>query len=157
MKDFLFLKTILADIWVEVSIATFFECCSSCRCCHSKQKWRKTCRHSNCIFCMTKVVVSFWVNKQTRPRLLELANYINCFPLEITRDIDFIQSILKRVPRWQVSWIRSYYWLRLGRIRVKGHFLMSIITSMNLINLRSWESSETSAPYINKKKHKREE
>ena len=29
---------------------------------------------------------------------------------------------------------------------------MSIITSMNLINLQSWESSETSAPYINKKK-----
>ena len=39
------------------------------------------------------------------------------------------------------------------RIRARGHFLMSIITSMNVINLQSWASSETTAPYVNLKKN----
>ena len=39
----------------------------------------ETCRNSgnsNCRFCMTKIVVSFWDNKQFRPRLLVLANFV---------------------------------------------------------------------------------
>ena len=46
-------------------------------------------------------------NKQTRPRLLVLANFTTCLPPEIPRDIAFIPSILERVQRWPVSWIRS--------------------------------------------------
>jgi len=43
------------------------------------------------------------------------------------------------------------------RIGARGHFLMSIRRSMNLINLPSWASSETSAPYINYKKKTKKE
>ena len=53
-----------------------------------------------------KIVVSFWENEQSRPRFLKFANFIFCLPPEIPRDIAFIPSILKRVQRWWVSWIR---------------------------------------------------
>ena len=46
-------------------------------------------------------------NKQTRSRLLVLANFTTCSPSEIPRDIAFIPSILEHMQRWQVSWIRS--------------------------------------------------
>ena len=45
--------------------------------------------------------------KQTRSRLLVLANFTTCLPPEIPRDIAFIPSILEHMQRWQVSWIRS--------------------------------------------------
>jgi len=38
---------------------------------------------------------------------LVLANFITCLLPEIPRDIAFIPSILERVQRWQVPWIRS--------------------------------------------------
>ena len=38
--------------------------------------------------------------------LLVLANFITCLPPETPRDIAFIPSILERVQRWQVLWIR---------------------------------------------------
>ena len=41
---------------------------------------------------------AFRENKQTRPRLLVLANFVTCLPPEIPRDI----AILKRVQRWRV-------------------------------------------------------
>ena len=53
------------------------------------------------------IVVSFWQNKQTRPRFLALANFIFSLPPKIPRDITFIPSILKLVQRWWVSWIMS--------------------------------------------------
>ena len=49
-----------------------------------------------------EIVVSFLWNKQTRPRLLALANFVTCLPREIPRDIAFIPSILERVQRWRV-------------------------------------------------------
>ena len=48
-----------------------------------------------------------WLWRQTRPRLLVLAEFITCFPPDILRDIDFIPSIQERVQRWRVSWITS--------------------------------------------------
>ena len=45
----------------------------------------ETCRNSgnsNCTFCMTKIVVSFLENKQFRPRLLVLANFVLTSVLE---------------------------------------------------------------------------
>ena len=48
-----------------------------------------------------EIVVSFLWNKQTRPRLLALANFVTCLPREIPRDIAFIPSILERVQRWR--------------------------------------------------------
>ena len=45
--------------------------------------------------------------KQTRSRLLVLANFTTCLPPEIPRDIAFIPSILEHMQRLQVSWIRS--------------------------------------------------
>ena len=62
------------------------------------------------------IVVSFWGNKQSRPRFLALANFIFCLPCEILCDIAFIPSIVNRLQRWRVSWIRirfSNYWMRL--------------------------------------------
>ena len=53
------------------------------------------------------------IYKQTRPRLLVLRHFITCLPPEIPRDISFIPSILERMQRWRVSWIRSItscYW-----------------------------------------------
>ena len=41
---------------------------------------------------------AFRENKQTRPRLLVLANFVTCLPPEIPRDI----AILKGVQRWRV-------------------------------------------------------
>ena len=41
--------------------------------------------------------------KETRPRLLVLANFITCLPPEMPRDIAFIPSILERVQRWRTS------------------------------------------------------
>ena len=41
--------------------------------------------------------------KETRPRLLVLANIITCLPPEMPRDIAFIPSILERVQRWRTS------------------------------------------------------
>ena len=53
-------------------------------------------------------------------QLLVLANFITCFPPEIPRDIAFIPSILKRVQRWRVSWIRSIgFWSRLISMSVR--------------------------------------
>ena len=60
------------------------------------------------------IVVSFWRNKQSRPRFLAVANFIFCLPYEILCDITFIPSIVNRMQRWWVSWIRfSNYWMRL--------------------------------------------
>ena len=56
----------------------FFGRSSDRRCSHSDKKWCKTYRIPNCTFCMTKIVYSFWENKQTRTRLLVLANFITC-------------------------------------------------------------------------------
>ena len=67
----------------------------------------KTYRNSNCTFCKSKIVLPFWQNKQTRPRLILLANFFTCLPPEIPRDIASIPSTLKRVRRWRVSWIRA--------------------------------------------------
>ena len=73
-----------------------------------------------------QIVVSFWENKQTRQLLLVLANFITCFPPEIPRDIAFIPSILKRVQRWRVSWIRSIgFWNRLISVSVRCIFKVS--------------------------------
>ena len=53
----------------------------------------KTCRNLNCTFCKFKIALSFWKDKQTRPRLLVVANFITCLPTEIPRrDIAFIPS-----------------------------------------------------------------
>ena len=61
-----------------------------------------------------EIVVSSWQNKQTRPRLLVLANFITCFPPWNTtlQLFNNIPSILGRVQRWRVSWIRCipYWW-----------------------------------------------
>ena len=46
---------------------------------------------------------TFKENKETRPRLLALANVITCMLPEIPRDIAFIPSVPKRVQRWRVS------------------------------------------------------
>ena len=48
-------------------------------------------------------------------RLLVLANFITYLPPEIPRDIAFIPSILERVQRWRVSWIRSIQLMQLKR------------------------------------------
>ena len=45
--------------------------------------------------------VSFLQNKQSRPRLLVLANFITCLPSGIPLDLAFMPSILQRVRRWQ--------------------------------------------------------
>ena len=59
------------------------------------------------------IVVSFCGNKQSWPRFLALANFIFCLPYEILCDIAFIPSIVNRLQRWRVSWIRfSNYWMR---------------------------------------------
>ena len=41
--------------------------------------------------------------RQTRPRLLVLANFITCLPPESPRDIAFMPSILKRVQKCRIS------------------------------------------------------
>ena len=41
--------------------------------------------------------------KQTRARLLVLANFLTCLPPEIPRGIAFLPSILKRLQRWRVT------------------------------------------------------
>ena len=90
-----------------------FYCSRDGRCPHSKQWWRETSGNLNCIFCKCKIALSFWEDKQTRLRLLVLRHFITCLPPEIPRDISFIPSILERVQRWWVSWIRSItscYW-----------------------------------------------
>ena len=46
------------------------------------------------------------INKLDRDFLLS-ADFIACLPPERTRDIAFMPSVLKRVQRWRVSWIRS--------------------------------------------------
>ena len=59
--------------------------------------------------CMINIVVSFWENKQNCPRLTywQMLSLPGCLPPEIPRDVCFIQSILKRMLKWRVSWIRS--------------------------------------------------
>ena len=48
------------------------------------------------IFHDYQIAVSFWVNKQTRPRLHVLGNFdLISLPAEIPRDIAFIPSILR--------------------------------------------------------------
>ena len=55
-----------------------------------------------------KISLFYFVwNKQTRPRFLVLADFITCFPHQKPRDIAFFPSVLKRVQRWRVLWIRS--------------------------------------------------
>ena len=46
-------------------------------------------------------------NKLTQPRFLPLAIFFSCLLPEKPRDIAFIPSVLERVPRWRVLWIRS--------------------------------------------------
>ena len=72
--------------------------------------WGTTQRNSNWSLRKTKIIVSFWKNKATRPRFLVLANFGACFSPEKPRDIAYISSIFKRMQRWWVSWIRSIYW-----------------------------------------------
>ena len=99
-----------------------------------------------------KIVVSFWYNKQTRPRLLVLANFITCLPSEIPRDIAFIPSILERVQRWRVSWIRS---IVLVIPHTAHHSFALIKWARNVrfyISLRSWWKqipSTDAAPKLN--------
>ena len=70
-----------------------FECNTDRRCPNSEQLWRGTCRNLNCTFCKFKIALSFWKDKQTRPRLLVVANFITCLPTEIPRrGIAFIPS-----------------------------------------------------------------
>ena len=56
-----------------------------------------------CIFCKSKIALSFLEDKQTRLRLLVLRHFITRLPPEIPRDISFTPSILERVQRWWVS------------------------------------------------------
>ena len=64
--------------WVEVILNAVHHS----RSLHSKELWRKTCRTLHFAFCMTRIVVLFWGNKQTRPRLLDYSfgNFITCLP-----------------------------------------------------------------------------
>ena len=76
-----------------------------------KYWWRltsETCRNSNCTFCKTKIVVSFWerVNKLDTEVLI-LENVIACFSSEMPFVIAFIPSDLRRARKCWVSWIRS--------------------------------------------------
>ena len=72
--------------------------------------WGTTQRNSNWSLRKTKIIVSFWKNKETRPRFLVLANFGACLSPEKPRDIAYISSIFKHMQRWWVSWIRSIYW-----------------------------------------------
>ena len=77
----------------------------------ASNNWGKTQRNSNWSLRKTKIIVSFWENKETRPRFLVLANFGACLSLEKPRDIAYISSIFKRMQRWWVSWtIRSISW-----------------------------------------------
>ena len=49
------------------------------------------------------IALSFSEDKQSRPRLLVLANFNTCLSPEIPCDIAFIPSILRRLQRWWVS------------------------------------------------------
>ena len=49
--------------------------------------------------------------EQTRPRILQLANFISCLSHEKPRDIAFIPSVLTREQRWRIWWIRSIFYI----------------------------------------------
>ena len=69
--------------------------------------WGKTQRNSNWSLRKTQIIVSFWKNKQTRPRFVVLVNLGACLSREKPRDIAYILSMFKRMQRWWVSWMRS--------------------------------------------------
>ena len=66
-------------------------------------------------FALTKIVDSFWDDKQTLPWLLVSAIFITCLPPEIPQDMVFIPLISKRLHRWWVSWIHHFHTLRSWR------------------------------------------
>ena len=107
-------------LWVKLS---FLDAVATLDVLRASEKRRKTSKNSNCKFCMNNIVVSFWENKQTRPRLLVLpVSFITCLPPEIPRDTAFILFILKRVLRWIRSiWNLSTY------IPISSEFVKQVI------------------------------
>ena len=91
-------------------------------CPHSNQYWRETSGNSTCTLCLAIKSSSRFerINKLDNDYLYWQIYHLFPLPPEIPRDNSFISPILKRVQRWQVSWIRSIgFWSRLISMSVR--------------------------------------
>lgn len=72
------------------------------RYCFQKSQWTViTSTHNNVPLYKGKKI-----KRSARPPFLVLADFIFCLPPDKPRDITFIPSVLRRLQRWRVSWIR---------------------------------------------------
>ena len=77
-------------------------------------------RNSNCTFCTTKIVVSFWENGQNASAITRIGKFYLSLRPEIPCDIVFIPSILKR---YKEGGYRGRGLLFIGRLQSSLNFL----------------------------------
>ena len=61
-------------------------------------------------FCKTKIVVLFWENEHTWPRLIVLAKFITCLPHWIRNHVTLLFPINPKARakiKWRISWITA--------------------------------------------------
>ena len=98
-----------------------------------------------CTFCLTKVVISFWENKNTHPWFnTRTDKFYNLFALKQPRNIAFIPSTLKGEQRWRIVNCLLYYRkipkISPGAYIFQRFFLGGLCTEANLRFKIDWAS-----------------
>ena len=123
-------------LWVDAIVVIFFIAVGTVDVLTaSNNDVKLTSRNLNCIFCKSKIALSFWEDKQTRPRLLVLRHFITCLPPEIPPEISFIPALYPRARAKVVGIVNKVFYFLLLTIIYLFSILMALEYLLYFIHL----------------------